>query len=270
MSRNLILSLLSTLLFTPIFGQVNWSELEPLSQSKKAAFIRTAHSKLKQYLADLDVMEYNLLGDCHVIDMDNDGDFDIIYNGSDGVEGDIVLVLRKDSSQFEVLLHEIGTITEFFMYEKKLESLSILNVTCCGAIHTLDLHYLTLGSPMRIQIDKAYIYYQSTEFPSNNSQAAYREYRVTSPELNMRYSLGIDTTTTVVDAQDAEKTNVIATFPQNARGWIIGKAIDQNGDVWYYMQMQAYPARTVLPYLDYDNLFYCGWMSAKHLEPVEP
>lgn len=269
MSPKFLLSTIASLLLAPMFGQVNWTELETLSESKKAAYIETAHSELKRYLHDFDEGEYNLMRDCHVIDMDNDGDFDIIYNGWDGVEGDFVLVLRKDSSQFVVQLSEIGTVTEFFLYDGKLQSVSILNVACCGAIHTMDLQYRTLDTPMRFQIENAYVYHQSTIYPEEYSRTAYREYFITSPELNMRYSPRVDTTSAIFDVPNAEKTNVIATFSQGTRGWIIGKAIDDNGDVWYYMQMKSYPVNTVLTYPEYDELYYCGWMNAKYLAPVK-
>lgn len=264
--KKILLTYLTILVYFQTSGQehevlltkpVEWTNIE--TQVPDSAKLRIAkaldHWLIKDYYGQYDWIRLEEeLDKFKFIDLDMNGDFEIVYEGFSGGEPTGITILKKNSD---------GTYAEIFNRFGTVESLwrtsidgtlyfELIHWPCCAG-NTYSLERWNYDGTNFKLLEKVN-WLGGTEFPSKLSSPI--KFKV----LNDPYTLR--------DTPEILDDNILTKFTTGDLGFALAERTDNTGRVWWFVFMLNNQTndRTFYDYAYDDNYYSVGWMSSRFVE----
>lgn len=266
-----ILGLLTFIVLNdPASNAPDWTELESVSNSEKLALIESVKTEF-DYLATYETWKDENLSKFHFIDLDKDGDLDLIFDGWSGGEPTCVRIYLNRNDEYHQVLDEYQIIQDLQMDDHGLSSISIEDPGCCSAYIVFNMEYTVFTSKdtMDFVLDSRTARIENTLLPSKKLGKPVR-FSVENDFYFLRATPSIDTTDLWYEGRRGTD-NIIAKYSKGAEGTAYGHSTDETGRVWWFVEIDP-------KYKPIDSHFYdfeerptklTGWMSSRFLKEKE-
>ena len=207
----------------------------------------------------------------HVLDINNDGLDDVIFNGFYGGEGEAIKFFVQNGSGYTVSKAFAGRIKRI----EKSDLTGFLNFEihdypCCAGIvnHIIILAAVQNGSSINFNItsDIAYMY----DVTNPNKSIDPIPFITVNPEYKLRSQPVIDNEYDNLPDGYLFDGNTCAVYPKGSTGYAISNETDSTGRVWWLVIMENNlpPIKTNLSSGRNDSNGYhtVGWMSSKYVK----
>ncbi len=252
-------------------GVLNWSQWEEdVSDENRKLRLDELTRKVEKIPRSI-VQQYSLGKNrdrFHFINVNNDSQLDLIYNGPIG-ESDGIIIFVKTGSTYQmsnVLGGEIIGIER-----SKLSGLLNFKISqnpCCPAEeqYRLVAHISIRPNDVKLLTSVEYSYKRNTELPATYFSP--RPFVTIRTHYNLRAQPTIDSKSN--DWAENIGGNVVAIYPQGSLGKAIAEKIDEKGRLWWFVIMEnnIVPTKSLLVYRKPTNMSV-GWMSSKFLQEVK-
>jgi hypothetical protein len=204
------------------------------------------------------------------IDLNGDGQMDIIYTSNHCADELIQLVWIKYNNDYKFLRRCVGSICRLFRNQNKKFSLLIRTGYCCGgyvAHYKLynpffkDKNELFAGQEIKI------CEFYDTQFPQEKISP--RHFTTLTDKVPLRLSHNYNNSLDSLRSQAEGRTvygNIIAEYAERSTGKLLGEYLDNNGEHWYFVLMDN------KNFVGYDRFyedyktFKCGWVNSKDIK----
>ncbi|UKN01201.1 hypothetical protein K6119_15835 [Paracrocinitomix mangrovi] len=207
----------------------------------------------------------------HFMDLDADGDLDLIYNGFSRGEPLIVWIYLNVEGEFKPEFQTQQHITYIEYGEEGLTALTIYNPGCCT-------DYLVYNTEWLIEHEKDNLIFDEKKHTGEIAHTTLPDYIFKTPkqfktlqdEYYLRMDPFIDTVDVMFDGATF-KQNIVCIYPADSRGVALGQTTDSTGRVWWYVEMDynTPPDYSEIPDYEIYAITMKGWMSSRFLEVVE-
>jgi hypothetical protein len=211
---------------------------------------------------------YNLYECLHFIDIDNDSDLDMIFEGWSGAEATVVKIFINKKGNYTKCFEafqQIGKI-EFDKF-KRIQFITILDRGCCAEFVRFETRY-KFDRNLNTSIVSQRVTTNNLSLPPNNfDQPIY--FRTNFPIVNLREDPFVNDTSLTMN--ETINGNKIATFPFNSKGKIWAEMMDSKKKKWCLVEMDYTPNLTNNVTYSRDSIQnkLIGWMSKRNLKIVE-
>jgi hypothetical protein len=252
----------------------NWKGIEKQDDNLKAVFNKQLPTLLKDEYSIYTYEKKDILKDCHLVDINNDGVNDIIYNGSSGGEGSEVTIFFKTKDGFKNIFKQIQHIKKLEFKENKLYRLFIYDDGCCADYNDFNKIYQTdySGNIPRFNLIYLTANTHRAYFPKKYfDKPIYFE--VLNNNYKMRENPKIDDTSKNGMGGIEFIGNNIDTLNKGTKGRAIANETDKTGRVWWLVEIDS-------AYNSYGDLFYhsqfetkytasrMGWISSRYVKKI--
>lgn len=198
------------------------------------------------------------------IDINGDGQKDIIYNGVTLGEGNITKIIMNNNQDFKKVFETMQDITKMSFANGKLAQLSIANPGCCADAQVLDYDYTVTFTTDN-----------QPSFKLNNTIGHTRSYEL--PKAKYKNPLPFHVKEQTAEIRDCcfdlnaehpaygDKGNMIAVYAKNAKGMAMAEK-HENGTDWLFVLMDKENKiiETQFPsFLEQPTQIY-GWIKKKY------
>lgn len=186
----------------------------------------------------------------HFIDINKDGNLDIVYNSADGADGELLIIWLGDSDNiFNKVIQQPGLL-RFWNLDKG--SFLVFEWAYFGEIEGKLLHFQLDKDRMKLR--EVIKYPAKIELP--DSFEIITEFRTLNDNYNLRSSPTI-LNTPCEEYPDGNNYcgNQYKTLPKGTRGLAIAKSIDETGRIWWLSKIP-----------DSSSMSTIGWLSSKYVE----
>lgn len=202
------------------------------------------------------------------IDIDSDGTNEVIYNGCNGGEGDMLKIFRKSGDFYINTQTFMGRVSDV-AYEGKYASFQVYDYSCCAGYvnHYITLDYMSDTGDYIITKDYALI------------DGSVKDYQPIAPVsvvvenkgYNMRDKPAIfNYTDNGVPFDPIEGQNIVAQFKKGDTGTALAEWADETGRVWWLVVMDRMPDKDSSIFYsgnnDHEVYKPVGWMSSRFLK----
>ncbi|MGN6509757.1 MAG: hypothetical protein ACTHLD_09890 [Chitinophaga sp.] len=236
--------------------QFKWADVElSCPDSLKQRLIQELKTALKgdplkDYITDNNA-------DYHLVDVDANGEPDIIYYGFAGEEKNHTLVfLGKENGFFK----KLDVPGEIIGMERRFPfspvTFQLMNHPCCEDVDFgyEEYSYTFKGNELFYQLSYRLKFVRGTVFPTSKTGVS-GYFTVINQEYNLRSSPEV-----------SAGSNVVAVYPKGTRGIALCKRVNdgEKRDWWFVIiPGNCKPLKTEL---GSGNYFSCGWMSDRYLD----
>ena len=204
------------------------------------------------------------------IDINGDGEMDIIYSTNECSEEVLNLIWIKQKYYYKFSEYHYGTIMRVFKNKNNSHSLLIRSGYCCaGEVGSYNL-YDPSNKDIRRFIDNQFntiCEFTGTQFPKEKTQS--------KSFYTIRDKAQLRTSHEVIDSLDTSRGefeemavygNIIAEYVEKSTGKILSDYTDANGEHWYFVLMDA---TNLIGYSRFYNAhfsFKYGWINLKDIK----
>ncbi len=259
----------------------SWKGIEKPGSTVKNLFIKQVPTLMKHEYEFYD-NEYNpeskFVENCRVLDINNDGNDDVIYTGSTGGEGRKIVIFLNINSTFKKVFEQTGFTVKLDFREKKIWRIYISDQGCCDDwmdfnwIYELDYTHNT---------PEFKVAYLTGNVDDNFFPQKYFKNPVYFEVLNNDYK--VRNSPVINDIDDKRGGyggthfigNNIDTLKRGTKGRAIAAQTDNTGRVWWLVEIDR-------DYNEYGNLFHrpledsihkasrMGWISSRFVKKINP
>jgi hypothetical protein len=204
------------------------------------------------------------------IDINNDGQSDIIFSGSGGGESDITRIYLNRMDGFELVFEDYQYITKFRIEKNRLISLQTGDIGYDDAWLYFTRDYTVTWEnqiPCFVK-GKQTVCYKNTEEPREYypepvpfaSIADTLLLRASAAKLNEPFNPQLD-----------NFGNILAKYRTKAHGSILARKSYGKGNQWYFVEMSpvTYPSASIFYEADKIPTFILGWVSESSIRVTE-
>ncbi|MCT4646858.1 MAG: hypothetical protein N4A74_17850 [Carboxylicivirga sp.] len=254
-----------------IFAQdkkVDLSGFEKIDLEEKYRLMNKLKSEFAFYSENDDWPE-NYSSEFHFIDLDNDSDYDLIYDGWSGSEPMMVNIFLNRNGDFRLILRQFISIDEIEIIENTLQRMVIHNPGCCGAImeHWYTYNFISTPDNIKPMLHDHFTYHCATTKPEKLWDNTVK-FKVINSVYTLRITPEIDNEEYYYP--DDSKGNQLKSYTTGDSGIALAEQKDSTGRIWWYVAMDNKEKRNVET--DEPDFFppkYVGWMSSKFLEEIK-
>ena len=219
------------------------------------------YPELKYFLQNID--------DFHLVDIDGDNENEIVYNGFNGSEGEMILILNLSKSGYKITLKVFGRLVDISS-NKTPSEFTVLDYACCAGYVT---HLETFQYKEKLEtfeIVKSLAKIDETVFPKTQIEPI--KFKIVNEKYNLRYSPEIVTglKSGSFDFDPIENQNIVAVYGAGDTGKAIAESTDETGRVWWFVIMDNYPDKSKSIFYKGNNKFEkynpVGWISSRFVE----
>lgn len=260
--------LIGLFLSTQIFSQsqrYDLSKLENIKVSDKYELM----DKAKHFFAFYEEVEEWTNQEAkrfHFIDLDNDSDLDLIFDGWSGSEPMIIRLFLNINGQFVEKMTQFIDLIDIQFSNNKLSSMHIYNPGCCMEIFGHDYFYEfnILKDSIDYWFVEHYKYHNETERPKKMLEKPIK-FEVANAKYYLRITPAIDTKSWFYP--DESRGNLMKEYTTGDIGTAIAESTDETGRVWWYVIMEPKGYRTEKT--NVESAFapkIKGWMSSRFVK----
>ncbi len=214
----------------------------------------------------------NARANYHFVDLNLDGVDEIIYNGWTGGEGEMVLIIKRNSDQsYELSQTLFGKIVDLTIDDHQYQMVLLDYACCAGHVdHLIRLGLNRNSGQYEIIDDLAKVH--GTYF--NFSSFEPIRFEVEREIYHLRFSPKIEIELNPDDYpyELIQNQNIIAVYEKGSTGTAIGKKSDQTGRIWWLVIMDNIPSTEATLFYSGNNKnndYRCvGWMSSRFLKVI--
>ena len=213
--------------------------------------------------------EDDLENDLHVIDLNADGLYDIVFDGQSGGEPREISIYLNTGDNFENVLTVQQGISKMKFDNGVLSELIIRDWGCCAEIlETIKVYKVEENGKFLIfKLLNKFQYIDQTKLPQDFWVES-KTVKIVNIDYNIRFSPEINDTT---DFYIFGKTvgNIVGKLSKGNLVTAIAESADTTGRVWYFVIIN--PKIHIKESLFYDatyeeKSFKCGWISSRYVE----
>jgi hypothetical protein len=243
-------------------SEFEWEKWEcKISDSSKIKVIDNLKNDLRDnsMMRDINSSDDNF----HIIDVNSDGQKDVIYYGFAGSEKNSIILFIYENGKY---VEKINTYGEIIEINRELDYLpmtfKILNSPCCE-----DVVYGFEEYNYFVESDKIFYnnsinikFLRNTFFPILDDNHKYILFETTSEKYNLRNSPKII---------NGDNDNIVSVYPKGSFGTAIYSKKDKENEnrIWWFVIMRNNKDVLSTNLYDENNSSYysIGWMSSKTL-----
>ena len=169
-----------------------------------------------------------------LIDINNDADKDVIYQGPTGGEPNMTVIFLKQDKNYLEVFRQYQDIFEIEFMDDKLSRLALTNPGCCADPQVVDYFYSVSYNDNKptFKLERTIGYLSSYEKPKNNFSQA-KSFTVTQDNAKLRnecYELDTE------HPYYGESGNILTTYKKGSTGRAFAEK-NENGVFWLYVLM---------------------------------
>ena len=169
-----------------------------------------------------------------LIDINNDGLKDVIYQGPNGGESNMTVVFLKQNNNYLEVFRQYQDVFEIEFKDNKISKISLTNPGCCAEPAVVDYFYSVSYSHNKpiFKLETTTGYLSGFEKP-NNKFSQEITFVITNENAKLRnqcYELD------AVHPFYGENGNILTTYQKGSRGSAIAEK-NENGELWLYVLM---------------------------------
>lgn len=249
------------------YDRFDLAKYEKIDLSEKKRLMDQVKDLYPQYSMNNNWLE-EYLDHFHFIDLDSDGDKDLIYNGWSGGEPMMVQISLNVNSVFKTKFTDFINLIDLKFDNGKLSELTIHDPGCCGAIMEYDIKYQCITGKDSIDcwIVELIEYHNETTKPDKYFEKP-KKFEVVNTPYTLRITPGIDTNAYYFP--DETKGNVIKIYSAGDKGVAFAEKSDETGRIWWYVIMDRKKKTDgkIRSREDYEPKLK-GWMSSRYLKKI--
>jgi hypothetical protein len=196
------------------------------------------------------------------VDINGDGENDILYSGPTGGESDIVRIYLCKPGGFELIFEDFQYITMWTLKNKRLTAIQTGDIGCCDEYLWFTRNYQVNWENTNPDVirGKQTVWYRYTELPLRfldepvpfQAAADTLLLRASAARLNEPFNPVLETF-----------GNIIAKYRTKCRGTILAKKLTGKTDEWYFVEIfpDVMPSASILYNTDKLPTFVRGWIS---------
>lgn len=203
----------------------------------------------------------------HMVDIDGDGDYDMIYNGNYSGEGDVLFLFINKNGEYETqtelygMINSIKSTEDYYLFYIKEPG-------CCGDYEIRDYKY-----KFNIKVDKVtsnvlsiLIHHENTKPPKTLFDNPVK-FEVVNNKTILRVTPEINTTDQFFPRE--EDGNDYMLYQSGDKGMAFGSQTDITGRIWWYVRMEPNNRFGTVGQMGVKiHPAYIGWMSSTYLEKI--
>lgn len=247
----------------------DWKTLEKISSSEKTKSILSLKDEFR-YFSDLESNSKFYFDKFTFIDLDKDGENDVIYIGESGAEPRCIRIFLNNKNTFNKVFDEFSYKPKLTFEDGKLINLKVFQTHCCGESWDKHIKYFSIKiTPNQFKNNKIEDYYvfEANQEPSNYT----KPYKVkTTTAINARYSPAIGVIPKKEYKEELKMAeNIIGNLKTNIFLNVIGEKKDnKDGRTWLYVEAQKsqFEKENFVIFGDEDEFSIRCWISKKNVE----
>lgn len=215
----------------------------------------------------------DLMKDLHVVDINNDQKFDIIYDGYTCGEQTEISIFLNDGGTFKKIFTDYQEILKLEFTNGILSAINIKDPGCCEEFTVTNRFYTVTYSAGNFEfiLKNSYRYVENTKLPDlywPNSKTV----KILNNNYNLRASPLVDAATEYEIYGEPTKGNMVGRIPKDALAIAMADSTDETGRVWFFVAvLPEFPLKDTYLYdlEGAEKSYKCGWISSRFLEVVE-
>lgn len=259
-------------LFFPLLEpgtRYNWKTIERSDNQLKQKIIDVCPSEFSVYREkrEFGPTISNLLEDLHVLDLNNDGLNDIIFDGRSGGEGFEVSLFINDGGRFRKLLQQYQGITRLEFDHNVLKKVHIQDWGCCSEYLVTNYIY-SVNENMEFKLVNEIKFFYDCELPQTFLKEPIK-FRVMNDPYNLRLNPFIDDTSSSHGYEGTVlQGNIIGALKKGSIGYALAESTDNTGRIWWFV---AFPKEVTISHSlffdgDDPSTYRLGWISSRFVE----
>lgn len=196
-------------------------------------FLESHVSKIFTY-EDFPYEPSDLIKHVFLIDINNDGDKDVIYQGPTGGEPNMTVIFLKQDKNYLEVFRQYQDIFEIEFMDDKLNRLALTNPGCCADPQVVDYFYSVSYNDNKptFKLERTIGYLSGYEKPKNNFSQE-KSFTITQDNAKLRnecYELDTE------HPYYGESGNILTTYKKGSTGRAFAEK-NENGVFWLYVLM---------------------------------
>ena len=208
----------------------------------------------------------------HFLDIDGDGKPEIIYDGWDGSEGDMVTILKKKDNQYIEIQNFHGRIVDIKRNQDKLKIITC-DFSCCDEYIDYMESFDYNKTSQKFEISESLPLLSLTELP--NKFMTPIKFVIKNTPYKLRFSpkiiTGLKGNEMPYDPINGE--NIIAVYKSGDTGTAYAESKDNTGRIWWFVIMDKKPESSESLFREGKNNFKnykpIGWLSSRFVERIK-
>ena len=251
-------------------SEFEWENFELADMKTKIDFL----SKAKEFNNLIENGLYtreSLLNDLHVIDLNGDGQNDIVFDGLSGGEPNRIAIFINERATFLKVFDDYQKILKIEFQSDKLNQIWIENRGCCGdpmvQLKSYKVSYDNSVPKFEKIIQSRFFNDCSAIRPKEKFEVVIK-FEVMNDNYNIRFSPEINNENEY--CWDQITGNILGSLTKGQKGFALGEYLDETGRIWWF---SAFPPDTNI-----ENSFYynhgisedwaLGWISSRYVQIV--
>lgn len=251
-------------------SEFKWERFELADMKTKVDFLSNS-KEFNDLIENGLYTRESLLNDLHVIDLNGDGQNDIVFDGLSGGEPHRIAIYINERATFLKVFEDYQKILKIEFQSDKLNKIWIENRGCCGdpmvQLKTYKVSYDNSVPKFEEIVQSRYFNDCSAIRPKEKFEDVIK-FEVTNDNYNIRFSPEINNENEY--CWDQITGNILGSLTKGQKGFALGEFIDETGRTWWF---SAFPPDTNI-----ENSFYynhgiskdwaLGWISSRYVRIV--
>ena len=209
----------------------------------------------------------------HLIDVDKDGVPELIYNGYNGGEGEMIVVYKKQQEKYLEVQRFYGQIKDIESNTEGRMRFIVFEPSCCGGY--IDYIETFVYNPQLKQFTVTNSVAKIDETVMPKTFMPPQKFEIENSYYNLRFSPDILSGLQEgwYDFKPIKGQNIIATYQAGDEGDAYADSTDSTGRVWWFVIMNKEPNSG-------ETLFYqgrnsdknyklIGWISSRYVKRID-
>ena len=249
-------------------NRADWKKQETINKEDKTAYMLSLKEEFPYLQLPDSIDKY--MDKFTFLDLDHDGDQDLIYTGESGAEPFCVRIFINKADKFIKVFDEFSNEPKLEFEDGNLKHLTVFQTLCCGENYEehvekwkLDVNKDALG---KLKVEDYYVFVEHLDPKSYDTPYTVR----ITADANIRYSpkLNVKVDTIYKDQLNMQE-NIIANVRKDEIVDVLGEFNDENdGRTWLYVEVDQTSLVTIGDWIasDGDSFKIRGWISKKNTE----
>lgn len=247
------------------YQRLDLSNLEKTDHNEKLFLMQKA-SKLYPQYTEQDNWMKKYINYFHFIDLDQDGDLDLVFDGWSGAEPMMVEISFQINWEFKRQFKGFVDLVELKMKNGVLDELTLYDPGCCSAVIAHEVQY-------KFDVEKDVVNYWVTEHlefynPTIEPKDFFDSpvpFEVIKDKSSLRSSPEEDKEGQLFQGRSG---NIYKSIPTGRKGYAYSELEDALGNVWWYVYID--PQSRTNKKVQFQEDFYPrdkGWINSKDVKP---